>query len=59
MWGWMNSKKLITLGMIAGSLIGGYLPTLFGVSGLSFTSLITSAIGAAIGVYLGYKLSRW
>jgi len=53
----MDSKKLITVGMIVGSLIGGYLPTLFGFSGL-FTSLLTSAIGAVVGIYLAYRISR-
>lgn len=54
----MSSKMLITLGMITGSLIGGYVPVLFGDSGFSFTSLFTSGIGAAIGIYLAYRISR-
>ena len=54
----MASKKLIAFGMMAGSLIGGYLPTLFGVSGFSFTSLFASGAGAVIGIYLAYRLTR-
>jgi uncharacterized membrane protein YeaQ/YmgE (transglycosylase-associated protein family) len=54
----MYSKKLILLGMTAGSLIGGYVPALFGDSGFSFTSLITGGIGAVIGIYLAYRLTR-
>jgi len=54
----MPSKKVIGIGMVAGSLIGGYLPSLFGISGFSFTSLFTSAIGAVAGIYLAYRLTR-
>jgi uncharacterized membrane protein YeaQ/YmgE (transglycosylase-associated protein family) len=54
----MSSKIMITLGMMAGSLIGGYIPVLFGDSGFSFTSLFTSGIGAVIGIYVAYRLTR-
>ena len=54
----MSTKTLITLGMIIGSLIGGYLPALFGVNPLSYTAILTSGIGAILGIFLGYKLSR-
>ena len=54
----MPSKKVITVGMILGSMIGGYAPVLFGVSGFSFISLFTSAIGAVVGIYVGYRLTR-
>ncbi|HBU70200.1 MAG TPA: hypothetical protein DEE98_07460 [Elusimicrobia bacterium] len=54
----MPSKKLIMLGMLTGSVAGGYLPSLFGISSFSFTSLITSAVGAVIGIYIGYRLSK-
>lgn len=53
----MPSKFLIFLGMTIGSIIGGYLPTLFGVDAISYTSVITSSIGAIIGIIIGYKLS--
>jgi uncharacterized membrane protein YeaQ/YmgE (transglycosylase-associated protein family) len=51
-------KFLITIGMIMGSIVGGYLPTLFGVDVFSITSLITSAIGSVLGIYLGYRLGE-
>lgn len=53
----MNSKFLILLGMTIGSIIGGSLPVLFGVDAISYTSIITSSIGAIIGIIVGYKLS--
>jgi len=54
----MPSKKVIGVGMVAGSLIGGYIPSLFGVGMVSFIPLFTSAIGAVIGIYLAYRLTR-
>ena len=54
----MVSKKLVTLLMVVGSVIGGYVPSLFGVSAFSFTSLFTSAAGAIAGIWLAFRLSR-
>ena len=54
----MSSKKMIGVGMFVGSLVGGYVPVLFGVGGLSFIPLVTSAIGGVIGIYLAYKLTH-
>jgi uncharacterized membrane protein YeaQ/YmgE (transglycosylase-associated protein family) len=47
---------MVMLGMIIGSLIGGYLPTFFGVSVFSYTSIITSGIGGIIGIVVTYNL---
>ncbi|MBN1621742.1 MAG: GlsB/YeaQ/YmgE family stress response membrane protein [Endomicrobiales bacterium] len=54
----MASKKIIMIGMVVGSVIGGYVPKLFGISGFSFTALFTSGIGAVIGIWLEYKISK-
>ena len=51
----MSKKTLVTIGMIIGSLAGGYLPVLFGAGIFSYTSVLTSGIGAIIGIWLGYK----
>jgi hypothetical protein len=53
----MNSKSLIWLGLFVGSAVGGYIPTLWGDSFLSFTSVIFSAVFAMIGIWIGFKLS--
>lgn len=55
----MNSKSLIWLGMIVGSAIGGFLPTLFGGSALGMLSVFTTAIGGFLGIWAGYKLSNY
>jgi len=52
----MSRKKLIMLGMVVGSIAGGYLPALFGFNGL-MVSLLGSFIGGIIGVWIGYKFS--
>ena len=57
----MSTKALVYIGMTVGSLIGGYLPVLWGnTSILSFTSVLTSGIGAVLGVWIGYTIgTRW
>ena len=52
----MSRKKLIMLAMVVGSIVGGYLPALFGLDGL-MVSLLGSFIGGIIGVWIGYKFS--
>jgi uncharacterized membrane protein YeaQ/YmgE (transglycosylase-associated protein family) len=48
-------KKMIMLGMVVGSLVGGYIPILFGAGIFSMSSVITSAIGALIGIWLVFR----
>jgi hypothetical protein len=52
----VSRKKLIMLGMIAGSIAGGYAPSLFGVDGL-MASLLSSIAGGLLGVWITYQLS--
>ena len=52
----MSRKKLIMLGMVAGSIAGGYLPALFGFDGL-MVSLLGSTLGGMIGIWIGYTFS--
>jgi hypothetical protein len=54
----MDNKKIIWLGMFLGSGIGSYIPTLWGDNVFSFYSIILSAIGGLIGIYLGYKINN-
>lgn len=53
----VSSKSLAMIGMIVGSLIGGYIPVLFGADLLSLISVITTAIGGILGVWLALKIS--
>lgn len=51
----MSSKTMIMIGMVVGSIIGGYLPILFGASFLSLWSLLGSAAGGLLGIWITYK----
>jgi hypothetical protein len=51
-------KKIIMLGMVFGSLIGGYLPSLFGASTFSVASILGGGLGGLMGIWLTFKLIR-
>lgn len=53
----MSRGFLITLGMTIGSVIGGYIPILWGDSFFSFASILTSGVGAIAGIVLMYRLT--
>ncbi|MBI5127254.1 hypothetical protein HZA76_02250 [Candidatus Roizmanbacteria bacterium] len=54
----MSAKTKVMAGMIIGSSLGGYLPSLWGDSLFSYSGLILSTIGGLLGIYIGYKLSQ-
>lgn len=54
----MEPKKTIYFGMFIGGLIGGYVPALWGAGVFSFSSLFGNAIGAIVGIYIAFKLTR-
>jgi uncharacterized membrane protein YeaQ/YmgE (transglycosylase-associated protein family) len=54
----MQSKRIVTLFMIAGSFLGGYVPAIWGSSYFSFSSIIFSGLGAVVGIYIGFKISQ-
>ena len=54
----MSRKILVMLGMVIGSLAGGYIPVLFGAGLLSFTSVIGNGIGGILGIWISYKLTE-
>jgi len=51
----MSRKKFIIIGMVIGSIAGGYAPLLFGADSIS-ASLIGSTIGGFIGIWGAFKL---
>jgi len=56
----MNSKPFVWVGMFVGSMIGGYIPALWGDTNIfSFASLILGTVGAVAGIYAGWKISRY
>lgn len=54
----MDLKKCVWSGMIVGSLIGNYIPLLWGGSSLSFTSIILGMVGGILGIWAGFKLGQ-
>jgi hypothetical protein len=49
-------KKTIMLGMVFGSTLGGWLPTLWGAGIFSFSSVLGGCVGGALGIWLAFKL---
>ncbi len=55
----MVDKKLVWIGATIGSVIGGYIPALWGDSSLfSPVSMLLGGAGAIIGIVAAYKISR-
>ena len=54
----MNSKALVWIGATIGSVVGGFIPSLWGAGIFSLAPLIFGSVGAIIGIYLGYKISN-
>ncbi len=54
----MSRGVLVMIGMTVGSVIGGYIPVLFGASFLSFSSIIGNGIGGLAGIWLTLKLTQ-
>lgn len=55
----MESKRFIYFGMLIGGALGGYVPVLlWNATYFSFSTVFFNAIGAIIGIYIAFKLSR-
>jgi hypothetical protein len=54
-----SSKPLIWIGLFIGSTLGGFVPSLWGASMLSASSILLGGAGGVIGVLLGYKYSSF
>ena len=53
----MSRKTAIWIGMVVGTSLGGIVPSLWGAGFFSFSSVIFTAIGGFLGIWLGYKIS--
>jgi hypothetical protein len=52
------SKIFIMTGLFLGSIVGGYLPLLWGGSVFSLSSIFLSGVGALVGIWFGFKVSQ-
>jgi uncharacterized membrane protein YeaQ/YmgE (transglycosylase-associated protein family) len=55
----MSTKTLVFLGMFIGSIVGGYLPSLWGADIFSMWSLVLSAVGGLLGIWVGYRMGNY
>lgn len=53
-----SNKAIYLAAVVIGSIVGGYLPVLFGASIFSLWSILTSAVVALIFVLLAAKIFR-
>jgi len=53
----MESKKIVWLLMSVGSIAGGYIPLLWGSAYFSFSSIIFSALGAILGIWVAFRMT--
>jgi hypothetical protein len=51
-------KKAIWLGMGIGSTAGGAVPLMWGSSYFSMTSVVLTAVGGFLGIWIAYKLVK-
>ncbi len=49
-------KAIIMIGFVVGSTLGGMVPLLWGDSAFSMTSILLSAVGGVIGIWVGYRI---
>lgn len=54
----MSRATLVMIGMVVGSIVGGYIPIFFGASLLSFSSIIGNSLGGLVGIWIAYKLTQ-
>jgi hypothetical protein len=52
-------KTAVYIGATVGGLIGGYVPTLWGAGFLSGWSILTSAIGGLLGIWVAWRVINW
>jgi hypothetical protein len=54
----MGSRSVIGLCAGFGSIVGGYVPVLWGASSFSLVSFLFGIVGAAAGVWAGIRIAE-
>jgi hypothetical protein len=52
----MSERFFYMIGLTVGSTLGAYLPTIFGVSMFSYSSIFFSMVGGLAGIWVIYKI---
>ena len=50
-------RARIWFGVLMGSIIGGFIPDLWGAELFSYSSVLLSGVGGLAGLWLGYRMS--
>lgn len=50
---------MLWIGVFVRSTVGSLIPSLWGAGIFSFSSILFGAVGAFLGIWIGYRLSRW
>jgi outer membrane lipoprotein SlyB len=48
----------IWVGMVVGSVLGGWVPTVVGADAVSFASVVGGTVGGIAGIVLGWMVSK-
>lgn len=51
-------RRVLTLCILGGSIVGGFLPELWGASAFGAASLLLSAIGGIAGVFVAARIGE-
>jgi len=54
----VTPKRAVFFGMMAGSVLGGWLPSLWGAGGLTMSAMVFSTVGGLAGIWAGWKISQ-
>ncbi len=54
----MSKKTMVWIGLFVGSTIGGMVPSLWGDNFLTYSSVLLTALGGIVGIYIGFKLGN-
>lgn len=54
----MNPKTATYIGTVIGSMVGSYIPLLWGAGTFSFSSIFFGAVGAIVGIVIAFKMTH-
>jgi hypothetical protein len=52
------TKLLIGVGSFGGTIVGSYIPSLWGEDSFSVVGILFTIIGGVVGILLGYQLAK-